>query len=185
MSPAWIYYLWATLLLLVCLVAWATNLFALPGNWFVVLAAALFAWLLGVENGRGIGWATVLWLTGLAVAGEVVEFAAGAAGAARRGGSRRGMALALLGTFLGSILGAIVGVPIPVIGPIVAAIGGGAAGAFAGAYVGELWKGRNSADSVEIGMAALIGRLLGTLGKLAIGTVILVVVIVAAYSEMA
>lgn len=185
MSSDPIYYLWATLFVFVCVLAWASNLFALPGNWGIVVAAALFAWGLGVVEGRGIGWWAVLCLLVLAVVGEMVEFLAGAAGAKRVGGSRRGMGLAIVGTLVGSVTGAIVGVPIPIIGPIVAAVGGGAVGAFAGAYLGEMWKGRTSADSVEIGKGAMIGRLLGTVGKLAIGAIMLVVATVAAYSTVA
>ncbi|MEX0717522.1 MAG: DUF456 family protein [Planctomycetaceae bacterium] len=185
MSPVWIYYLWATLFVVVCVLAWAANLFALPGNWGIVVAAALFALGLGVVEGRGIGWWAVMWLLALAVVGEIVEFLAGAAGAKRLGGSRRGMALAVVGAVVGSVTGAIIGIPVPIIGPIVAAVGGGAAGAFAGAYLGEQWKGRTSADSVEIGKGALIGRLLGTVGKMAIGAIMLIVATIAAYSPAA
>lgn len=182
MDPAWLYYLWATLLVLACVAAWTANLFALPGNWLIVAAVALFASLLGVEEGRSVSWWAVVWLVGLAVLGEVVEFAAGAAGAKQRGGSRRGMLLAIAGAFGGSVLGAVVGFPIPVIGPLVAAVGGGAAGAFAGAYFGELWKGRSVRDSIDIGKGALMGRLLGTVGKMAVGAVMLIVAAIAAFT---
>ena len=92
-----------------------------------------------------------------------------------------GMLLAIVGTVVGSILGAIVGVPIPIVGPIIAAVGGGALGAFVGAYAGETWKGKTSAESIAVGKAALIGRLLGTMGKLIIGAMMVVVTALALF----
>jgi uncharacterized protein len=170
-------YLWATLLLLANLVAWISTLFLLPGNWVIVLLSALYAWLLHDGPGPHLSWTVVGVVFGLAVLGEIVEFAAGAAGAAKRGGSRRGMLLAVVGTLAGSLIGAGLGVPIPVIGSVIGALVGGTLGAFLGAYLGETWVGRSHADRMHISRAAMIGRLLGTTGKLVIG--ILMVVIVA------
>ena len=174
------YYLWAVLFVAANVLAWLSNLFMVPGNWLIVGLAALFAWQFPAELGDGLAWRTVLILGLLAVAGEVVEFAAGAAGAARQGGSRRGMVLAIVGAFVGSIAGAAIGIPVPVIGPLIGAVGGGAAGAFVGAYVGEAWKGRTSAASYEIGRGALVGRVLGTVGKLGVGAIMVVVTAIAA-----
>ena len=99
------YWLWAALLVVGCALGWATNLVTLPGNWIVVGLTALFAWFFPPSSGHGIGWPTVFVLAALAAAGEVLEFAASAATAAKQGGSRRGMALALLGALFGSVLG--------------------------------------------------------------------------------
>lgn len=170
------YYLWVVLLLLGNLIAWASNFFALPGNWLVLVLSTLFMVFVPTGNGPGIGLTAIVIVTVLAVLGEVIEFAAGAAGAARQGGSFRATVLALVGTVAGSIAGAVVGVPVPFIGPIIGAVGGGALGAFAGAYVGESWKGKTSAESIAVGKGAVIGRLLGTAGKLAVGAVMVVVV---------
>ena len=92
------------------------------------------------------------------------------------GASRRALVLAVLGTIAGSVLGATAGLPVPVVGPILCALGGAALGAFAGAYLGETWKGRNAEQSLAVGKGAFIDRLLGTVGKLAAGVVMLVVV---------
>ncbi len=127
---AWVYYLWALLLVLACGAAWLTSLVTLPGNWFILGFAALFAWLLPLADGRGVSWKTVAVLAGLAVLGEIIEFAAGAAGAAKQGASKRGVALAMVGAVVGSVLGLMVGLPIPILGPFVMALAGGAAGAF-------------------------------------------------------
>src|SRR6476646_4638740 len=112
---AWLYYIWAIALVVACGLSWLTTLVALPGNWFIAGCAALFAWLLPAETGRGITWTTVAVLAGLAILGEVVEFAAGAAGAAKQGASKRGVALAMVGALVGSVAGVAVGSPLPII----------------------------------------------------------------------
>jgi hypothetical protein len=176
MDVDWAYYLWALLLVAGSVFGWLLNLVALPGNWIVVGGAALFAWLLPEEAGRGLTWTTVFVLLGLAVFGEVIEFAAGAAGAARQGASRRAVALSIVGAIVGSIIGLGVGAPILIVGPLVMAVLGGAAGAFAGAYLGEVWKGRAESERMAAGRGAFFGRIWGTVGKFAVGAVMLAIV---------
>ncbi len=36
MDTAWIYYVWALLLVITCGVAWMLSLVSLPGNWIIV-----------------------------------------------------------------------------------------------------------------------------------------------------
>jgi uncharacterized protein YqgC (DUF456 family) len=176
MDVDWVYYLWALLLVAGSILAWLLNLVALPGNWIVVGLAALFAWLLPVQAEQGMSWTTVAVLLGLAVLGEVIEFVAGAAGAAKQGASRRAIALSIVGAIMGSIVGLVIGTPIPIIGSLVMAVLGGAAGAFAGAYVGEVWKGRAEQERMAAGRGAFFGRIWGTVGKLAVGAVMLAIV---------
>jgi hypothetical protein len=116
-------------------------------------------------------------VVGLAILGEVIEFAAGAAGAAKSGGSRRGMVLAVAGAMAGSIVGALLGtaIPVPLIGNLIGAVLGGAIGAFGGAYTGEYWKGKSESERIAVGRAAMIGRVLGTVGKLGIGAIMVVI----------
>ena len=75
--------------------------------------------------------------------------------------------------------------PIPVIGPLIGAIGGGAVGAFAGAYQGEAGTDRTPEERLAIGKGAMIGRLLGTAGKLIIGIVMLVLVTLDSFLDFA
>jgi uncharacterized protein len=166
------------LLLVAMAGAWLANAFALPGNWLIVGLAALFAFIFPAPPGPGIQWMTVGAAAALALVGEIVELSAGAAGAKRSGASRRAMFLAVAGTMVGSVLGAFAAIPLPIVGPIVGAVGGGALGAFAGAYVGEIALGRSTEQSLAAGKGALIGRLLGTAGKLVIGVVLFVVIAV-------
>jgi len=178
-----VYVVWAVLLILINLAAWFATLFSLPGNWVMLISTGLFAFCYpaGGIGERGISWTLVAVLAGLAVLGEVIEFSAGAAGAAKLGCSRRGMVLAVLGTVVGSIIGVMIGVPVPLVGSILGALGGGALGAFLGAYLGEIWKGRTSDEGLAVGKAALLGRLLGTAAKLIVGAIMVVLSTTAAF----
>lgn len=171
----WLSSLWLFLLCLINVVSWTSNLLSLPGNWIIVLATAIYAYFFPESAGSGIGWMGLAILVALAIAGEILEFVAGAAMAGKRGASRRAMALAVVGTMLGSLLGAIFTIPIPVLGPIVGALAGGAVGAFCGAWLGELWKGKSVEEGMRVGTGAMLGRLLGTSGKLLVGAVMVVV----------
>lgn len=177
------YYAWALLLVFLASIAWTTNFVTLPGNWFVVGMAALFVEVMEIGGAaQGLNWHAVVLLAVIAAGGEALEFFAGAAGAANKGGSRRAVALAILGTLIGSITGAVMGLPIPILGPLIGALAGGAGGAFAGAYLGEMWKHGGSEKGVVVGWGAAIGRLYGTLGKLAAGMVMLVVLAVRVFT---
>lgn len=169
------YFVWASLLVISNLAAWLSNALSLPGNWLIVVFTACFAWLVPDAQQHGIGWPTVALLVVIAAIGEVVELVASAAVAGKRGGSRRGMVMAIAGTVLGSILGAVIAVPIPIVGSVVGAIIGGASGAFAGAWLGEIWKGKPLEEGYHIATGALLGRLLGTAGKLIFGAMMVVI----------
>jgi uncharacterized protein YqgC (DUF456 family) len=175
MSPTNWYYLWASLLLIVNLCGWASTLVMLPGNWFIVLATALFAFFVRPDDIHGVSWWCVVGLVVLAAIGEAIEFAAGAAGAAKHGGSRRGMLLAIAGAIGGSLLGATLGSGVPILGTILGAVAGGCVGAFGGAYLGETWKGRTGEERMAVSNAALVGRLFGTVGKLIVGLIMVVI----------
>jgi len=177
------YYAWALLLVLSSGVVWTANFFALPGNWFILGLAALFVSGMGSgEAAQGLNWSAVALLTLIAAGGEALEFFAGAAGAAKKGGSRRAVVLAIIGTIGGSITGAVMGLPIPLVGPLAGALLGGAGGAFAGAYLGEMWKHGGADKSISVGMGAAVGRLLGTLGKLLVGVVMIVILAARVFS---
>src|SRR5262245_43829261 len=138
------------LLFLLLALGWGLTLFSLPGNWLIVAAAAAYAFLTPDGNEPLIGWTTVAVLAGLATLAEVLEFAAGAVGASRAGGSKRGALLAIVGAVVGSAAGAVIGLPIPVVGSIAGVLLFASLGAMAGAIVGESWKGRTLEESIEI-----------------------------------
>jgi uncharacterized protein YqgC (DUF456 family) len=171
--------LWVSLLILVVLAGWLLNLFSLPGNWLNVVAAACYAGFASVGVRLSIGWWVVGVVLVLAILGEVAELAAGAAGAAKVGGSRRSVVLAAFGSFVGAMLGAWIGLPIPVVGSLVGVVLFACVGALAGAVLGEWWKGRNWEARWQVGQAAFWGRLFGTVGKVTLGSIIVVVILAA------
>ena len=100
------------------------------------------------------GAATMIWCGILTVVVLAADYAAGALGARRFGGSRAGM--------IGSILGAIVGLIVfNLIGLII--------GTFVGAIAFELLSGRNWEEALRSGWGALVGFLAGSLFKLMAG----------------
>lgn len=164
-------YLGLILLYATLAAGWLLTLLSMPGNWLMIAAVALYAYL--VPDGRlDIGWPTVVALIGLAVLAELLEFAAGALGAARAGGSKRAALLGALGSMIGAVFGAATGVPVPVVGSMVGAVLFACLGALLGAMLGEAWKGRDFDQSLRVGQAAFWGRLLGTLAKITMASAI-------------
>jgi len=172
---------WALLLVAVLVLGWLLNLISLPGNWINVGATVLYALLVPSSGRLGIGWFVIIMILGLAILGEVIEFTAGAAGAKKAGGSRRGAWLALAGGVAGALVGVFAGglIPIPIVGSMIGALLFAGLGSLGGAVLGETWVGRDADHSWRVGKAAFWGRLLGTLGKIVVGAVIVSVVLVA------
>jgi uncharacterized protein YqgC (DUF456 family) len=171
--------LWALLFVLVVLGFWLTNLFGLPGNWFIVATAAIYAWLVPPGSRAAIDWPIVAVVAGLALIGEILEFTASAAGVKKVGGSRRGAVFALAGSMIGAVVGMFVGIPIPIVGSIIAAIVFAGLGALVGAMLGEMQGGRTWNASLSVGKAAFWGRLYGTLAKVVVGALMAIVAIAA------
>jgi hypothetical protein len=160
-------------------VGWMLTLLGMPGNWLMVASAALYATLFTPGAHGRMGWGLVLALAIMAALGDTIEWVAGALGVARRGGSRRGALLALLGSMVGGVVGLFVGLPIPLVGPIVAALLCAGLGALVGAVLGETWKGSGLRRTWQIGKAAFWGRLAGSLAKILIASVMVAVALVA------
>ncbi len=160
----------AILISLIAIGAWMANILGLPGNWVIVLAAIGCAWLAPESSFWQVSWLLAAAILAVAAIGEALEFAASAVGASRLGGSKRGVALSIVGSIAGAIVGLFFGSVVPVVGNVVASLLLGASGAFAGAVLGERWAGKDWNASIEIGNAAFWGRLLGTVGKAVCGT---------------
>jgi uncharacterized protein len=171
--------IFALLFVLVLVVCWLLTAAGLPGNWLIVVLTGVYAWLVPAQSSIAIGWKTLIALLFLATLGEIVELLAGAVGVARAGGSKRGAAMALLGSIIGGLVGVVVGVPIPLVGSLVAAVLFAGLGAMAGAILGETWIGKDPGTSWRIAKLAFWGRLAGTLGKLILGAVMIAVVVAA------
>ena len=161
---------------------WIGTLLGLPGNWGLALLAVALAYLVNDSVHIDIHSPTVAAIVLLAIVGEVAEFVAGAAGVKQLGGSRRGSALAILGSVVGAVAGVFIGVPVPIVGSLIAAVLFGGVGAFGGAVAGERWSGKEWDASIRIGWGALWGKLLGTLLKTICGTAMLALVLYAVWT---
>jgi uncharacterized protein len=154
----------------VCLVAFASLLFGLPGTFLIVAAAIVYGW---ATSFAAVQWSTIAWLTGLALVGEGIEFFAATVGAASERPSRRVTVLVLAGGFAGGIVGT----------PFLFGIGsliGALLGAFTGAAVAVASEGGSLRSALGTGMAAMRGRLLGFILKSAVAVLMLVVLVGAA-----
>lgn len=167
-------YLWAGGLTLINLAWLVLTLLGLPGNWLMIITAALVAWW--VDDPMIGRWVFVA-VVGMAAMGELVELLAGAIGSKRSGGTRWGAMGALLGGIAGALAGTLL-IPIPVVGTILGAAGG----AFAGATALELASGRARAEAVRAGRGAAIGHVTGNLTKFALGCAIWLTLTIAAFA---
>lgn len=171
----------AVVLVVSVLAVWSLNLVGLPGNWLIVLAALIYASFVPSEATVDVGWAALVGLLVLAALGELIEFLASAMGATQAGASRRGTALAMVGSLVGAFAGVFFGgiIPIPIVGPLIGALLFASLGALVGAVLGEQWKGRDLDASLRVGHAAFWGRLVGTVGKIVLGVYMIGLVVIA------
>lgn len=171
----------AVLLSVLFVVFWVLAVLGLPGTWAIVITALLSAWLIPAEQFTSISWPVVGGLMALALLGELVEFVASVLGVGKLKGSYRAGVLSIVGSLVGAIAGVLIGLPIPVVGSLVAALLFGGLGAGLGALAGEKWAGRDWDQSVQVGGAALVGRILGTLGKTACAAAMVAVAVAAVW----
>ncbi len=142
----------------------------LPGIWLIVGAVALYNPLTGTD---AVGTVTIVGILLLATVAEVIEFTLAARYTKQYGGSKR----AGWGAIVGGMVGAIVGVPIPVIGSVIGAF----VGSFAGALVAEWSRGTKTGPATRVATGALLGRVMATAAKVAIGMVMAVWTLAAAW----
>ncbi len=167
------------LLLIALLVGWLLTLLGGPGNWLMLLASAVYYWLGPASGGPAHTWVTLVILASLATVGEVLELVSAVFTSRRAGATRRSAGFALLGSIVGAIVGLFVSLPIPLIGWVIGPILFAALGAMTGTIVSEEWRGRPRGETLRIGTAAFWGRVLGSGAKLAVGTVMVLVAVVA------
>jgi uncharacterized protein len=145
--------------------------FGLPGTFLMVCAGFAFNVLV---PGDRVGTMTIVGTAVLALVAEGIEFWLAARFNRKFGGSRR----AGWGAIIGGMAGAMIGLPVPIIGSVIGAF----AGAFAGALVMEYSHGRDAGASTRVATGALLGRVASVAMKVAIGGVIAVWLLAAAWS---
>jgi hypothetical protein len=170
--------LWAILLILLNTVWLALTVLGLPGNWLIVISAALVVWRQwGAADAGGIEMFTIWTLLAVIVVAAIAELAeilTGVFGSTQMGGTRRGS----LGALLGGLIGAIIGTPLM---PILGTLLGACLGAALGAWGFELSAGRKMIESARAGLGAGLGTLAGRLIKTIAGVLIWLTIAVAAF----
>lgn len=165
-------YLWITLLIVFNGFWLVLTLFALPGNWLIVITTSVFAWWQWEHNVFSIY--TLITIAVLAFLGEAVEFFAGAGGAKKAGAGWLGAIAAIFGAIFGAIAGTFI---LPLLGTIL----GACLGAGLAATVVELAMGKTPDASIRSGFGASLGHLIGSTAKFAIGVAIWLIVAIAAF----
>ena len=159
MSPAFLIALGAALSLPLTAVG-------LPGSWLLLGGVTIWK---AAAPAAPVSWTWIIVAVALATIAELIEFLLASRYTTKYGGSRR----AGWGALIGGIAGAIVGVPVPVVGSIL----GSFAGAFVGALVAELSHRAEGAHAGRVAWGALVGRVLATGAKVALGVVLSVVLV--------
>jgi hypothetical protein len=144
------------------------DMLGLFGNW-IILGAVVIAWVAtGFEH---FGWVGLLFMTGLAVLGEVLEFFAAGYGAAKFGGGRGTIVSALVGCLAGAIIFTPL-IPIPLIGTLI----GACLGAFLAAALYEyIQMERQVHQAMWTGFGAALGRVGGIFAKFLAGIIMLAI----------
>jgi len=166
-------YLWLAILILLNTVWLVLVVFGLPGNWLIVAGTGLFAWWQWDRGVFSIG--TLIAVVVLALLGELVEFGAGMVGARRSGASWRGSVAAVFGAVFGAIAGTFI-ISIPLLGTVV----GASVGAGLAVWMIETSRGQQPGPSLQRGLSAGLGALMGIAAKLAVGVAIWLTVLGAA-----
>ena len=149
-------------------------LFALPGNWLIVILTCLFAWWRWDDGVFSVY--TLIGIGILATLGELVEFFGGMGGAKKAGARWFGAFGALLGAIIGAVVCTFL-IPILMLGTVI----GACVGAGIGAWLFELAGGRQIKESARSGLGAGLGELLGITIKVSLGLAIWLIVTVAAF----
>jgi uncharacterized protein YqgC (DUF456 family) len=165
----------------------------LPGTWVLLGLALAIEGLDGAWRAAGDGTTfdarLLVACLVLALLGELLEFAAGAIGLRRGGGSRRG----LWGSLLGGLVGLFLFTPLFAVLPLLGTFLGVLLGTFLGALVGEVSHqrriqpggpaGGQARAALRPALWAALGRILGTTGKVAIAVGMWLTLAVSAFWE--
>ena len=165
-------YFWFILLVVTNACFVFLTFFAIPGNWLIVGATCLFAWMFRDQHFFSVY--VLVTIVALAAIAEIVELFSGAGGAKRAGASFYGSAGALAGMLLGALTGTFL-IPIPFLGTVI----GSCSGAALGCVIMELIIGKDPKKTFRFGLGAGVGVFVGTMTKFIIGCIICLIILIA------
>jgi len=155
-----------TVLILAIMVGVALTIIGIGGTFAIVLGALLYNAILW---SRAIPLNSVLWLLGLAILGEILEWLITLSSAKRGGSSDLGVA----GTIIGAMVGASLLSFLPLIGSVIGFVGG----AVLGAFLGEYLTTQDAKRAWKAAKAALLGRVFVSLTKFGLAVVQIVLIV--------
>ncbi|SFN40228.1 hypothetical protein SAMN05660284_01422 [Formivibrio citricus] len=141
--------LWWLLAFLLVIGGLAGTLLPILPSTPMILAGMLLA--AGLDDFQRVGWMTFALLVALVVFSQLMDVVAGALGAKKAGAS----SLAIWGALVGSVLGIFAGLPGLLLGP------------FVGAAVGEYLARQDAMQAGKVGVATLLGFVIGAVAKVA------------------
>jgi len=182
-------YLGTVLFVITLFVGVLATLVGLPGTVLILLDAVIFSACHGFQRPH---WWFLLILLVVSILAEISDNLLSALGVKAGGGSPRASLWALIGGVAGAIVGAnfspvlsllgvaggLAGV---VFGVIVPPFALAAAGGFLASYICELHTGKSPIEARKAGWAALAGRLAGVLLKAVLASVMVALVLSAAF----
>ncbi|WP_147821079.1 DUF456 domain-containing protein [Salidesulfovibrio onnuriiensis] len=155
-------YVWASLVISLLIGSQVLQVFGAPANWVGVGLVALWKWLYPAS----MDWQFVALLAGIALVGEITEFALQTWGAKKYGAGRAGN----IGGIIGAIAGAIICAPFLLgFGALLGALGG----AYLGCLIFEM-PGKDFAQARHAALGAFWGKAFGMTFKMSLGAVIVV-----------
>jgi Uncharacterized protein conserved in bacteria len=129
----------------------------MPGTTIILGAAVIHRMALGAD--RSLGWTAIIGLVLLTLVSYAIDAAAGYVGARKFGASKWG----LIGATIGALLGLFFGLLGLFVGPII------------GAIAGEIIAGKQMVKAGRAGWGTFVGALAGTIAKLFIGLIMIVI----------
>ncbi len=144
-------------LIVLCTLGVLLVMVRLPGTWLIVVSAVGYAWW---SDWSGTSLVVVGVLTGIAIVGEVAEFATTLIAARKAGASKQAAWGGLVGGILGMLFLSFL-FPVPLVGTMIGAV----LGCFLGAAVVELAVRKRLAQGTKVGLFSALGFVLGTVVK--------------------
>ncbi len=136
----------------------------LPGTPLILLGAFTYEWMVAAPEHK-LGWATLVGLTALMVASHIVDFVAAVIGANRFGASKLGIWGGVLGLFVGVFFS----LPGLLLGPLL------------GVFAGEMLSGKDAQGALRAAWGTLVGNAAGVAARVAVGAVMVLWFILAAW----
>jgi uncharacterized protein YqgC (DUF456 family) len=135
------------------------------GTFLIAIGAGIYNLL---TWSMAISLNALIWVTGLAIIGELLEWIITMIGMKAGGTSKN----ALIGTIAGAVAGGMLLSAIPIIGTIIGIV----LGAIIGAYLSELMHTQNPAKAWKAAKTALLGRALVSLSKFLLAIIQLAII---------